>query len=101
MAEEILRCRAIARLGYRVQDEYEEQLQTICDENLSLVLEDNVVVWHAPCRRVVFEGLQQSEVRVRACEGTHRIEKRAENGQNDLLVGTSRNVRDGLYALDW
>jgi len=100
MTEEVLRRRTIARLGYGVQNEDEEQLQAVGNQDLSLVLEDDVVVWHAPCCGVVFEGLRESVVHNRAYEGTHGIEQRAEDGQNDLLIGTRRNVGDGLYALD-
>jgi hypothetical protein len=59
MAEEVLRCRAVAvaRFGYGVQYQYKKQLQAVGDENLSLVFEDYVVVWHAPSCGVVFQCL--------------------------------------------
>jgi len=101
MAEEVLRRWAVSRLGYGVQDEDEEQLQAVGNQDLSLVLKDDVVVWHAPCCGVVFEGLRDSVVHNREYRGTHGIEQRAEDGQNDLLVGTGRNVGDSLNALDW
>lgn len=101
MAEEVLGCWTVARLGYRVQDEYEEQLQAVRDQDLSLVLEDNVIVWYTPCSGVVFEGLQGSAVYTATYGGTHCVQEGAENRQNDLLIGTCRNVRDGLDALDW
>lgn len=57
MSEEVLGRRSIAGLRYRVEYQYQEELQAVCDQDLSLVLEHYVVVWDAPCRRVVFECL--------------------------------------------
>jgi hypothetical protein len=53
MPEEVLRRRPVASLGYGVQNQHQEQLQAVCNEDLSLVLENNVVVRYAPCGRVV------------------------------------------------
>jgi hypothetical protein len=61
MAEEVLRCWAvtIARFGYGVQYDYEQQLQAVCDKYLSLVFEHYVIVWHAPCCGVILQCLQR------------------------------------------
>ena len=63
MAEKVLRRRTIARLWYGVQDENQKQLQAVRDKDLPLVLENDVVVWHAPCRGVVFKGLRGVSMR--------------------------------------
>jgi hypothetical protein len=57
VSKEVLRRRSVSGLGDGIQHQYQEQLQAVCDEYLPLISEDYVVVWHAPCCRVVFEGL--------------------------------------------
>jgi len=76
-------------------------LQAVRDEYLPLVSEDDVVVRHAPCRWVVFEGLLELACAEERHMCTDRVEQRAQDGQHDLLVGTRRYVRNGLDALHW
>jgi hypothetical protein len=77
MPEEVLRRRPIARFGDGVQDQNQEELQTVRDEYLSLVLENNVIVGHAPCCGVVFEGLQESASARVIVVGAYRVKQRA------------------------
>jgi hypothetical protein len=70
MAEEVLRSGSIAGFRNGIQDQNQEELQTVGDQYLSLVLEHNVIVWHSPCCGVVLEGLQglaESRAMVLAC----------------------------------
>jgi hypothetical protein len=53
MAKEVLGRRSVASFWDGIQDQYQEQLQAVRDQNLPLVSKDYVVVWDAPCRRIV------------------------------------------------
>ena len=57
MSEEVLGRRTVAGFRYRVQDEHQKELQTICDQYLFLVFEHHMIVWHSPCGRIVFQSL--------------------------------------------
>jgi hypothetical protein len=52
--EEVLWWRSISRFRYRVEDQYQKQLQTIGHQNLLRVFEHNVVIWYTPRCGVVF-----------------------------------------------
>jgi hypothetical protein len=57
MPEEVLRRRAVSGLGNRVEDENEQQLETVSDKDLLVIFEYNMVVRHTPGGRVVLQRL--------------------------------------------
>jgi hypothetical protein len=60
MAEEVLGRRPVTRLGDGIQNEHQKELQTVGHQNLALIFEDYMVVWHAPGCGVVFQSLPWS-----------------------------------------
>jgi len=55
--KEVFGWRAISRFWYGVENQYQQQLQTVSNQNLLRIFEHDVVVRHTPGGRVVFQGL--------------------------------------------
>ena len=73
-------------LRYRINDENKQKMQTVRYQQLLVILDNHVIIWHSPSSRIVFErGVQQ----------------RAQGRENDLLVWTHSNIRDSSYAFGW
>jgi hypothetical protein len=83
VSEEILWRYSLRGLGNWVQDKREEKVKAVCDEELSVIAEDNMIIRDPPRRRVVFE---------------RSVEERTEHGKHDLLVRTGGEVRKGSDA---
>ena len=58
--KEVLGCGPVACLWYWVEYEHQQQLQTVGDQYLPLILEHDMVVWHAPCSGIVLQCLRTS-----------------------------------------
>lgn len=79
--EEILWRSTVSRFWDRIKNQDQKELEAVGNKNLFRILEDNMIVGHAPAGGVVLERLGNNSARitsVRTHTQTYRVEKRAE-----------------------
>lgn len=58
-----------------------------------------MVIWDSPRRRVVLHGLLWSGLIQKKYHQTYRVQQRAEQSQDGLLILAGADIGDGLDAL--